>query len=201
MLVKMMALIMASLDKTSVRGQVEKLKNDFWQLRRDGKVTPETQAIMGSMLMIIELILAIFLERTTKKNSGNSSIPPSQTGKVNSSLSDPGSKGNKPDGEKMKNRRTRETVTVASVDRCDVCGANLEQVVCTHERRTRIDIVFEKVAWHVDAEIKRCPSCRRTVKGKFPADMRAAGTACAARTCYANWPLWWTRTITGGRAG
>jgi len=164
---------MASLDKTSVRGQVEKLKIDFEQLRRDGKVTPEIQAIMSSMLMIIELILAIFLERTTKKNSGNSSIPPSQTDKDNSSLSDPGSKdkGKKPDGEKMKNRRTRETVTVASVDHCDVCGANLEQVACTHERRTKIDIVFEKVVEHVDAEIKQCPSCERTVKGKFPADM------------------------------
>ena len=165
--------IMASLDKTSVRNQVEKLKSDFEQLRHDGKVTVEIQAIMGSMLMMIELILAIFLERATKKNSDNSSIPPSQTDKDNSSLTAPGSnsKGKRPDGEKVKNRRTCETITVASVDYCEVCGANLEQVACTHERRTKIDIVFEKVVEHVDAEIKQCPSCHRTVKGKFPVDM------------------------------
>ena len=40
-----------------------------------------------------------------------------------------------------------------------------------HERRTKIDIVFEKVVEHVDAEIKQCPTCKATVKGKFPADM------------------------------
>ena len=39
-----------------------------------------------------------------------------------------------------------------------------------HERRTKIDIVFEKVVEHVDAEIKQCPTCKTTVKGKFPAD-------------------------------
>jgi hypothetical protein len=96
---------MASLDKTSVRNQVEKLKTDFEQLRRDGKVTVEVQAIMSSMLMMIELILAIFLERATKKNSDNSSIFPSQTDKDNSSLTIPGSngKGKRPDGEKVKN--------------------------------------------------------------------------------------------------
>lgn len=164
---------MASLDKTSVRGQVEKIKTDFDQLRRDGKVAVEVQAIMSSMLMVIELILAIFLERATKKNSGNSGIPPSQTGKDDSSPPDPGSngKGKKADGEKAENRRTRETVRVASVDYCDVCGASPEGVACTHERRTKTDIVFEKAVWHVDAEIKQCPSCARTVKGKFPADM------------------------------
>lgn len=164
---------MSTLDKNSVRSQVEKLKNDFEQLRREGKVTAEVQAVMSGMLMIIELILAIFMERTTKKNSGNSSIPPSQTEKDNSSLSAPGSKGkgNKAGGENVRNRRTCETVTVASVDHCDVCGADLGQVACTHERRTKIDIVFEKVVEHVDAEIKQCPSCARTVKGKFPSDM------------------------------
>jgi hypothetical protein len=168
-----MAGMMASLDKTSVRVQVEKLKSDFEQLRLDGKVTVEIQAIMGSMLMIVELILAIFLERTTKKNSGNSSIPPSQTDKDNSSLTDTGSndKGKKTGGDKVNNRRTLETVTVAPVLFCDVCGTDLEQVAYTIERRTKIDIVFEKVVEHVDAEIKRCPSCGRTVKGKFPADM------------------------------
>ena len=164
---------MASLDKTSVRAQVDKLKQDFGQLSSDGKVAPEVQAIMSSMLMIIDLILAIFMERTTKKNSANSSIPPSQTEKDNSSVTDPGSKdkGQKSGGETVKNRRTRETVTIVPVEFCDKCGTNLEDVPCIHERRTRIDIVFEKVVEHVDAEIKQCPSCKRIVKGKFPADM------------------------------
>jgi transposase len=41
----------------------------------------------------------------------------------------------------------------------------------THERRTKIDIVFEKVVFHVDAEIKTCSNCKATNKGCFPSDM------------------------------
>ncbi len=40
-----------------------------------------------------------------------------------------------------------------------------------HERRTKVDIVFEKVVEHVDAEIKDCPECDAQVKGQFPGDM------------------------------
>lgn len=36
--------------------------------------------------------------------------------------------------------------------------------------RTKIDIVFEKTIDHVNAEIKRCPTCDATVKGVFPPD-------------------------------
>ena len=43
--------------------------------------------------------------------------------------------------------------------------------VSHHERRTKIDIVFEKVVEHVDAEVKQCPNCDSTVKGQFPSDM------------------------------
>jgi len=53
----------------------------------------------------------------------------------------------------------------------DSCLA-ANDVPCTHhERRTKIDIVFEKVVEHVDAEVKQCPTCHSTVKGKFPVDM------------------------------
>ena len=55
---------------------------------------------------------------------------------------------------------------------CDVCGEDLRDVPSHEcERRTKIDIVFEKVVEHVDAEIKRCPTCELDVKAQFPADM------------------------------
>jgi len=40
-----------------------------------------------------------------------------------------------------------------------------------HERRTKVDIFFEKVVSHVDAEIKVCPKCKMENKGHFPEDM------------------------------
>ena len=61
---------------------------------------------------------------------------------------------------------------MSRVETCDTCGEDLAKVTCDHyERRTKIDIIFEKVVEHVDAEIKHCPSCGAQTKGEFPADM------------------------------
>jgi transposase len=165
---------MASLDKTSVRAEVSRLKADFEQLCADGNITAESKALMMSLFLIVELILSIFLEKTTKKDNKNSSIPSSQTGKDESSLDHQGShgKGKKENEHPAKNTRVHEQVTVSTVSFCEVCAEDLTDIPCMHlERRTKIDIVFEKVVEHVDAEIKQCPTCKTTVKGKFPADM------------------------------
>ena len=165
---------MANLDKSSVRNEVSRLRADFEQLCAEGKITSDSQVLMNSMFMIIELILSIFLERSTQKDNNNSSIPSSQTEKDESALGDPGShgKGKKENSESAKNNRVKETVVLSPVDTCAVCGEDLKETVCTdHERRTRIDIVFEKVVEHIDAEVKQCPTCNSTVKGRFPSDM------------------------------
>lgn len=165
---------MANLDKASVRTEVSRLKADFEKLCAEGKITCESQAIMTSLFLVVELILAIFLERTTKKDTTNSSIPSSQTGKDESALGRAGSngKGKADNKAAAQNRRTVETVTLSKALTCDVCGEDLTGVPCSHvERRTKIDIVFEKVVEHVDAEIKQCPTCEATVKGRFPADL------------------------------
>jgi len=165
---------MASLDKTSVRAEVSRLKTDFENLCAEGKITSESKALMLSMFMIVELILSIFLEKTTKKDNKNSSIPSSQTEKDESSLGHQGNngKGKNENDTRAKNTRVRENVSISTVSFCDICAEDLTDVPCTHhERRTKIDIVFEKVVEHVDAEVKQCPACEATVKGKFPADM------------------------------
>jgi len=72
-----------------------------------------------------------------------------------------------------KKTRTTETVSVIDVYNCDQCGEDLTDVKSTQvERRTKIDIVFEKVVEHVDAQIKQCPSCKKKTKGSFPRDMQ-----------------------------
>ena len=165
---------MASLDKTSVRAEVSRLKTDFENLCAEGKITSESKALMISMFMIVELILSIFLEKTTKKDNKNSSIPSSQTEKDESSLGHQGNngKGKNENDTRAKNTRVRENVSISTVSFCDICAEDLTDVPCAHhERRTKIDIVFEKVVEHVDAEVKQCPACKATVKGKFPTDM------------------------------
>lgn len=159
---------MASLDKTSVREEVGRLKADFDRLGSEGKISSESQAIMNSLFLIVELILAIFLERITQKDSNNSSKPSSQTEKDESALSHPGSngKGKNENDTQARNTRVKETITISQVTTCDVCAEDLSDVPCVdHERRTKIDIVFEKVIDHVDAEVKCCPACDAVVKG------------------------------------
>jgi transposase-like protein len=162
---------MATVDKTSVRQEVNRLKMEFEQLCSDGKVSSEIRVVMNSLLVVMELILSIFLEKKTRKTSKNSSLPSSQTEKDETSKPNTKGKGDKLTGE-VSNTRIKESVTVAKVDTCDVCGVALDKTPChEHERRTKIDIVFEKVVEHIDAEVKQCPNCQATVKGPFPQDM------------------------------
>lgn len=164
---------MATIDKTSVRDEVNRLKSEFEQLCSEGKVSSEIRVLMSSLLVVVDLILSIFLEKKTRKNSKNSSIPSSQTSTDETSLSKSISngKGKKVSG-KVGNSRTKETISVSKATTCDICGAALDNTPCQgHERRTKIDIVFEKVVEHIDAEIKQCPNCESTVKGHFPDDM------------------------------
>lgn len=164
---------MATIDKTSIRGEVDRLKQEFGKLCSDDKVSPEIRTVMNSLLVVVELILAIFLEKKTRKNNKNSSLPSSQTEKDETATQQgvEKGKGKRVSGE-ISNTRIKETVTIAKVETCDVCGVSLDQVPChEHERRTKIDIVFEKVVEHIDAEVKQCPNCEAMVKGKFPEDM------------------------------
>jgi hypothetical protein len=141
---------MATLDKTSVRAEIDRLKTEFEQLCSDGKVSAETQTVVKSLLVVIELILAIFLEKKTRKNTRNSSIPSSQTEKDETASSQVQSKGKgKYVSDEVNNTRVKETVSISKVEICDSCGAPLDGIPChEHERRTKIDIVFEKVVEH-----------------------------------------------------
>ena len=162
---------MASVNRQSLREEFEALKGRFGQLSADGKITTESRALFEALLMLLQLLMAIFLEKTTPKTSTNSSKPSSQTPKDESALPHGGThtKGRATDPSRSGNTRTVETVTVSQVRFCEECGEDLAKVPCeSYERRTQIDIVFEKVLTHVDAEIKSCPHCETETRGAFP---------------------------------
>lgn len=166
---------MANINQTSVRDELERLKSDFTRLSSEGAIPNETKILMRSMFTLLELIFVIFLEKSTKKTSKNSSIPSSQTYKDESALDYSGSKGKGKKERKQSayNCRKVESVSIAEINTCPVCGEDLTNTPCyKHERRTKIDIVFEKVVEHVDAEIKNCPSCKIMVKANFPSDLQ-----------------------------
>ncbi|WP_444930267.1 IS66 family transposase [Microbulbifer sp. SSSA002] len=165
---------MANINKTSVREEMDRLKAEFQRQCAEKLLSQESRLLLQSVFTLLELILAIFLEKKTAKTNKNSSKPSSQTDKDESALPHKGSKG-KGKTEAVQaadNHRITETTSISEVRYCSDCGEDLTSVPClSHERRTRIDIHFEKVVEHVDAEVKACPTCTHTVKGEFPADM------------------------------
>ncbi len=166
--------LMASIDKQSVRSKFDEIKSNFQEQVDSGKVNPEVSAMFNALIMLFEIVLSIFLERKTKKNSKNSSIPPSQTNKDESALGSQGSnsKGKNENNAIANNTRVNETITLIQVNTCNICGEDLSQAPAHEcERRTKIDIIFEKTMAHFDAEIKQCTACKSTVKGQFPSDM------------------------------
>lgn len=162
---------MASVNKQSLREEFTALKGRFDQLVADGKMAAESRELFQALLMLLELLMAVFLEKHTPKTSANSSRPSSQTPKDETAVGQPGchGKGKKLDHARSANTRTVEMVQVSGVSFCEHCGEDLRKARCRgHERRTRIDIVFEKVVVHVDAEIKRCPTCHEQTRAPFP---------------------------------
>jgi transposase len=165
---------MGTVNTQSVREEAERIKSEFQRITANKKIDPQVSMLIQSMFMLINLLISIFLEKTTKKTNKNSSKPSSQTEKDESSISQVGtnSKGRQESDAVASNTRTVETVTIARVTRCDICGQDLADAECEHiERRTKIDIIFETVIEHVDAEIKYCENCDSIVKAKFPSDM------------------------------
>ena len=162
---------MASVNKQSLREEFDALQGRFEQLVADGKMAGESRALVEALLMLLRLLMAVFLEQHTSKTSTNSSKPSSQTPKDESAISRSGThgKGKALDQARSRNTRTVESVQIAKLTFCEHCGEDLRQVPCRgHERRTQIDIVFEKVVTHVDAEVKRCPHCRMQTRAPFP---------------------------------
>lgn len=166
---------MAIMDKHSVREEFDKLKSQFNALNEANKVSDETQVVVHGLIMIMEVVLSIFLEKNTKKTNKNSGKPSSQTDKDNSAIENPGCKGKGKAEENhiANNTRTVETTTIIPVENCDICSEPLTNTPCRRvERRTRIDIVFEKTVEHFDAEVKDCPKCNAEIKGQFPSDLK-----------------------------
>ena len=164
---------MARLEKASLREEFDTIKGQFEQLCAEGKMGADSRALFQALLMLFELLMAVFMEKRTAKNSRNSGLPPSQTANDDSApQAGAKAKGREHHHSRSENTRTVETVEVIPVTACDSCGEDLRDAPCRdHERRTRIDIVFEKVVTHVDAEIKSCPHCGAQSKGTFPQQM------------------------------
>ena len=165
---------MATVNKSSLRAEFDALKARFESLCVAGKMSADSRALFDALLMLFEVLMAVFMEKHTPKSSANSSLPASQSPNDETARTRPGAKGKGPslNDARCANTRTRESARVLSVDACGRCGEHLTDAACTgRERRTLIDIVFEKVVRHADAQIKHCPRCHAETRARFPHGM------------------------------
>ena len=72
---------MATVNSASLRDEFDAYKADIVSLRKEGEITEKTDKVLTGLCDLVTILTAAFLEKTTKKTSKNSSIPPSQTGK------------------------------------------------------------------------------------------------------------------------
>ena len=121
---------MASVNRQSLREEFEALKGRFGQLSAEGKVSAESHALFQALLMLLQVLMAVFMEKNTTKTSANSSKPSSRTEKDESAIGHAGThtKGKAYDPSRSANTRTVETVTVSRVSAWGQWGEDLREV-------------------------------------------------------------------------
>lgn len=165
---------MPTVNTASLREEFEAYQAKFRRLCEQGKVSQECEVLFDGLLMLMRLMLTVFMEKTTRKGSTNSSLPSSRTSPDETAVGKSGAKGKGPDQKIHDNAHTRKVTEtrVSAVTECSGCGRDMARVECSgHEKRTRKDIVFEVRTEHVEAEIKTCPDCHTETRGTFPDDM------------------------------
>ena len=168
---------MARLNHASLRAQLHDCRAQFEAIKQHGEASADTLALINALFMLVDIVVAVFLERTTPKTSRNSGLPSSRDGTDDGQTHTEGKSGSRSRGPKARharsdNLRTVTTTHTSAVTGCRQCGHDLTGTACTaHEQRVEIDIVFETVERQVTAEIKTCPRCHTRTKGSFPATM------------------------------
>ena len=166
---------MARINQASLRAQLDDCRAQFEAIKQKGEAGADIVALVNTLFLLVDILVAVFLEKTTPKTSRNSSLPSSRDGAdEGKSAERSGSRGRGPKARHARsdNLRTVATTDTSPVTECRRCGHDLAETACTgHERRIEVDIVFETVERRVDAEIKTCPRCRTRTTGSFPDSM------------------------------
>ena len=157
--------------KESLRKKIDEARTRTKLALESGKASPEIKVAVESMLLVLDIVVAIFLEKKPRKNSSNSGLPPSQNNGSNGNRN----KGNGDRaglGQAVSNVQHTETSETTTPETCSKCDEDLRGVKVTGtDERQKIDILYEVVTHTVIAEIKACPNCGKSNKGSFPEGM------------------------------
>ena len=87
---------MATVNKSSLRAEFDALKARFESLCVAGTMSADSRALFDALLMLFEVLMAVFMEKHTPKSSANSSLPASQSPNDETARTRPGAKGKGP---------------------------------------------------------------------------------------------------------
>ena len=156
--------------KDSIRKKIEDAKEEIEKAKSKGDMPPQALVLVNSLLLIIEIMTKVFLEKKIRKNSSNSGIPPSQDiGTHNDRNKDKKKTNKKSTGIQLDNSRIEEETHVLTPEKCGGCGSDLEDdQVTDREKREILDIEYVIKKKIYTAVTKECSECGEENKAKFP---------------------------------
>jgi transposase len=159
------------MSKESIREKIKDTKERLRLSLTSNNVNPELKGAIEALLLLVDIMIAIFLEKKIRKNSSNSGLPPSRNNGPNGNRNK-GSGDRSKIGDQISNTKNTETEEKTTPNKCTSCLENLKSTSVTGtEERKKIDIVYEIITHTVVAEIKKCPECGKLNKGNFPHGM------------------------------
>ena len=158
------------MNKQSIRKQIEDAKKNFSKIKSKSNIPQEILiAQINSLLILLEVIVAVLLEKKVRKNSSNSGLPPSQGFGSNGNRNKNNNEDKKEKGSRLPNSRTEKKKVNLSPSECSNCNADLTDAEITKsEKRKKIDIIYEVQETIFTSDTKKCPDCGEKNKAEFP---------------------------------
>ncbi len=133
------------MSKESIRENIQRLKSESKIILDSDKTSSEAKFFIQSMLSMMEIIVAVLLEKKTRKNSSNSGLPPSQNNGSNGNRNGPGGKSAGL-GSESSNVIHQETSETVAAEFCQKCDGTLEDAkIVGREERKKIDVYYQVV--------------------------------------------------------
>ena len=109
---------MARINHASLRAQLHHCRAQFEAIKQHGEASADTLALINALFMLVDIVVAVFLERTTPKTSRNSGLPSSRDGTDDGQTHTEGKSGSRSRGPKARHARSDNlrTVTTTHVD-------------------------------------------------------------------------------------
>ena len=160
-----------TLEKFKIKERFNEIKSQLEGQKE--AIPPQTQLTVSMLIQLVELIIIVFEERFTKKNSKNSSIPPSK-GSTKKKRSRFMSKNKLPVIPDPLEGRPADEVIDIFPDYCHDCGLELEHSKYgSFESRQVLDIVIESYVTEYRVHHVDCPCCGHEQIGQFPSGIIA----------------------------